>query len=303
VLNRIAAVVNDEIITLFEVEQESAPLLAMMEPDTLPQDRARKVGEIKKQVLMTLVRDKLFEQEMRKLGVEISDIEVDNYLKFILKQQRVDEDQLRRILAREGKTMGEYRELIRKKISREQYLQYRLKASGLDVTEEEIKDYYNRHPDEFRNEAQVTLAEIRFDLPAGADPALALEVKGRAEQAYGRILAGEPFEEMARRYSSAASASRGGLLGTFRVDSELKPSYSRVARSMKSGEVSAIGRDPDGYFILKILERIESEPRPLSEEKERIRNILYNQKVDRQVEVLTDELYRKSFVDIRVEDF
>lgn len=305
IVNRIAAIVNDEIITLYEVEKDAGQmLLGLREQNKWTQQEAdARLPEIKGQILEALVREKLFEHEVQKLGIPITEQDVDEYLEFIAERNRLNMEQLGQMIQREGKTMSEYRELIRKKIRREQYVRYRLKSGALDVSEEEKRSYYNLNPDRFLEEAEFELAEIRFSFPADDNQTALLNNRKRAEETLSKLLDGESFEAVAKKYSDAASAKAGGRMGWFKVETELKPAYSRIAQTLEPGRFSLIATDDKGLFILKVLDAKKQAAKPYEQVAEQIGNIIYNKKVDKQIEQLTDELYQKSFVDIKIDEF
>jgi peptidyl-prolyl cis-trans isomerase SurA len=305
VVNRIVAVVDEEIITQVEIDREAATLLPALAQQSgwSDEEAARRLPDIKTEVLRNLVREKLFEHEVAKLGIPVSEGDIDEYLDYLLARNKMTREQLAEMIRQEGKAIGEYRDMIKKKIQREQYVQYRLKSGALDVSDEEVRAYYQRNTEKFAVEPEVTLAEVRLTVPENATPEEEAKVLARAQEAYGMLLAGEPFEAVARRFSDAPTAAGGGLVGTLKLDTELKPAYARVARTLEPGAFSGIARDDRDAFILKLVARPATVVRPLEEVKDEIKNLLYNEKVDHQIAALTDELYRKSFVDVRVEKF
>ena len=305
VVNRIVAVVDDEIITQVEVEKEAAALLPALVQQNgwSEQEAAQRLPQIKWEILQNEIKEKLFQHEVAKLGIPVSEKDIDDYLDFLLQRNKMTRDQLAEMIRQEGKSLNDYRDMIKKKIQREQYVQYRLKSGALDVTDEEVRSYYARHADEFEVEPEVEVAEILLAVPDKATPDEEQKVLARAQQAYEKLLAGEPFDQVAKRYSDGPTAAQGGVLGTFKMRTELKPAYSRVAETVEPGKFSTIARDGRNAFVLKVLKRSATAQRPLEEVKEQIRNVIYNQKMDQQIGALTDELYQKSFVDVRIEHF
>ena len=300
IVNRIAAVVDDEIITLHEVETEARQMILMyrQQEGWTEEQAEERLPKIKQEILDIKVRDKLFEHEVDKLGIPVTDKDVDDYIAYLLERSNLNQAQLREMLRREGKTMSEYREIVKKKIQREQYVQYRVQSGALDVTDEEVRNFYNLHSSEFLLEPEVHLQEIRFHARAGET---AQETYARADAVFRKLLEGASFDTMARKHSDSGSAGDGGDIGWFKLKSELKQEYTWVAESLDVGKFSQPQRDGENFFILRLVEMRRSEPKPFADVEEQIKNVLYNQKVDRQIEALTDELFQKSFVDVRMQ--
>lgn len=305
VVNRIAAIVDDEIITVWQVERESRPVvaayLAESEDDTAEQ-RAARVSEIKADVMRRMIENILLEREVARLGFPVEEADIDKYIDRILAGNRMTREQLSDTLAREGKTLGDMRDQIRKQIMRERYVSFRMK-DRIAVSEDEARSYYQANPDQFVDDTRITLAEIRFNLPPDADPEAVRGVFERAAQTYESLLAGADFEETARSTSQGPTAKNGGYLGSFLMSKDLKPTYQRAAETLEPGQVSTVFRDTVGFFILKCLERTASGTRPFEDVREQIEMKLRKDLSEREMRKLAQELYKKSFVDIKVKEF
>jgi parvulin-like peptidyl-prolyl isomerase len=131
-------------------------------------------------------------------------------------------------------------------------------GSKLTITEEEARQYYAGHPQEFTEPANVTLREILIETPtatqkgqAGINVAQDDEARARATSIRARILAGEDFSKVAAEVSTAASKSNGGLIGPINV-TELSEPLQDLLKTMKPGQVTQPIRVAKGYQILKL---------------------------------------------------
>ncbi|MBZ0272403.1 SurA N-terminal domain-containing protein [bacterium] len=301
-INRIVAIVDDEIVTEFELEIKSRPLVQAYLAgvgDLSAAERESAILEIKKRVLRDTIEQKLLETEVRRLGLPVEETDVDAYIDRLIASNRMTRADLTDVLAREGKTMTDLRDQIRKQILREQYVSFRLKDK-VKVSDEDVRIHYQQHESDFLGEAKVTLSEIRFNLPAEASPDVVRETFDRAATTYEQLLAGADFDETARAVSEGPTAKNGGFLGTFAIDKDLREDYRRAAGDLKAGEVSTVFRDAAGFFILKCLARETADVRPLEEVEDQIRMDLRKETIDTEMRRLARELYTKSYVDIKV---
>lgn len=111
------------------------------------------------------------------------------------------------------------------------------------VTEQEVKDYYNKHKDDFTTTSQIRASHILVKTEAEASKVLA------------RLKKGEKFEEIAKKESlDTASAKNGGDIGFF-TRGQLVPEFEKAAAGLKAGELSGPVKTPYGYHIIKVTDR------------------------------------------------
>ena len=114
----------------------------------------------------------------------------------------------------------------------------------LQVTDTELKAYYDAHRDEFAATPQITLREISINVPAtaqGVNVAQDDEARARAEDVRKRIVAGEPFPKLAADFSDSGSKANGGLVGPMSKD-DLAPELQKAIQGMKAGGVTPVDR-------------------------------------------------------------
>ena len=303
VINRVAAVVDDDIITMHEVEQMAAPIIAQIgqdNPNLTAAELNRRGAKIKRQILRTLIEEKLIEAEINRLGIEVTEAEIDAYIERVKKANDYTDETLSIILIQQGMSMADFRDRVKMEILREQYVSFRLRDK-LRVRDEDVRAYYNNHPDQFAAEPVVTIAEIRINLPPEATEEQTRAVFVQINTIYEQLLAGADFHEMAQQHSQGPTAANGGVLGEFKLNSELKTVYRKAVTPLEEGRVSTIHRDQNGFFILKLIEKNLSGLLPFEEVQDRIRMVLRKQKAELEMERLATELYRKSYVEILVQ--
>ena len=141
------------------------------------------------------------------------------------------------------------------------------------VTEEDIKKYYDTHPDEFKKPAQYRAAHILVQVSPTAYRAEVSNAFNRASELRRRALEGEDFGQLAASYSDCPSKVRGGDLDFF-VKGQTHPAFERAVERLQKGEISPVVETSQGYHVIKLLDRIPERIRSLEETKEEIRGQL-----------------------------
>jgi peptidyl-prolyl cis-trans isomerase SurA len=303
VFNRVAAVVDNDVITLHEIETMAAPVIAenlqKLGAAATDEQKKKSNGAIKQQILQGLIEQKLIESEVRRLGIEVTDQEIDAYAQRVRQANNYTDETLKLALQRQGLTMQDFRERIKKEILREQYVSFRMRDK-LKVRDEDVQAYYEHHPDEFAGEPIVHIAEIRVNAPPDANEEQLKAILAGINAVYEKLLGGADFAETARECSKGPTAADGGVLGDFKIDSELQPVYHKAVAPLKPGEFSTIYRDRNGFVILKLLDKKTGVALPFEEVKEKISMMLRKQQADTEMDRLGAELRKKSYVDVRV---
>jgi peptidyl-prolyl cis-trans isomerase C len=178
-------------------------------------------------------------------------------------------------------TEKELREITRKDIVINNFVEKEL-ASGIKVTDEEIKKFYDENKDKFQKDAQIRASHILCGIDANASADDKKKAKEKATELLKKIKAGEDFAKLAKDNSTCPSSAQGGDLGLF-GKGQMVPSFEQAAFALKPGEVSDVVETQFGYHIIKLTEKKDAELVKLDEVKERIGDYLKNQKVQKAV--------------------
>ncbi len=158
----------------------------------------------------------LMVQRGKELGYTMSTERFNSIVENIKKENKIESDeQLQAALKQEGMTMADLRRQLERTMMVQQVQQTEI-MQKLQVTDTELKTYYDAHKDEFGTVPQVTLREITINVPVtaqGVNVAQDDEAKAKAEEVRAKILAGEPFARLAADYSDSGSKANGGLVG------------------------------------------------------------------------------------------
>ena len=264
VIEQVLVKVNGDIITKTQLEQRQVAALRQrlngqnVDPEMLKNDEQLKkaLAEITPRVLVNAIDELLLLQHGKDLGLHLSDDQFRRFVDNIRKEQGLqDEAKFQQALAQENMTMDELRKQVEQNMIIEQ-VQRQEVGSKLSITEEEAKQYYASHPEEFTEATTITLREILIEVPAaqggaGVNVAADDEAQKKIADVRARALRAEDFGKLATEVSSSTSKANGGLIGPFSRD-DMSPSLQAMIDKMKPGEITQPVRTPRGYQIFKL---------------------------------------------------
>jgi peptidyl-prolyl cis-trans isomerase SurA len=266
--DRIAARVDEDVITLHDVRLAAPPFLLQrgMNPDMLRDVKQRE--KVYGEVLSDLIDQRLILKEAGKMEQRVTDEEVEKWLAYTRQQQRMSEAQFNVMLERFGMDRAEYRETVRNQILRMRVMQ--IKVGGkVSVSDAEVEQVYReRYGDEALTIDYYTIRHVLVQPSANDDAASVEGARRRAQRALDRIARGEDFKRVAEEESDGPSAREQGLLGTYRRG-ELDPEFEAAVFSLRLGEVSNVVRTRFGFHVITI-DQIEKRPNPEVEERKNV---------------------------------
>jgi peptidyl-prolyl cis-trans isomerase SurA len=201
VVDRIVAEVNDEIITMSELQNMAKGYEAKLGV----KPTAREDKELQRKMLDALIDRKLARAEAKKRGIELTDKEkAETLARFMRRNHLPDEEALKKALSQAGLTMQEFKQQLF-----DQLIQERLVAAtvGAKVTvrDEDVRKAYDEMSREETGGARLHLLAAKLPFPPGATEAQKAEIKQKAEMIIKETQAGGSFLEVARKYSAEAS--------------------------------------------------------------------------------------------------
>jgi peptidyl-prolyl cis-trans isomerase SurA len=298
VIDRIVAVVNQDIITLSELETSGKRFFEQVQESTLPSEREGKIKKAREEVLGQLIENKLLEQEIKNKKIEVSDHEVDLAIEDIMNRNHIKENDLKKLLAKDGVTLSTYRETIRLDIGRMRLINKEIR-SKIVIQDEAIWKKYQEKQAQFTDPVEVKVQQIFLTIPPGATEEEIRTLQKEGQKILERAQKGEDFGTLARNYSQGPEARDDGVLGYFKAR-ELKPELEEIAFRLKPGELSEVIRTPDGFHILRLLERKGGEAKPFSEMKKTILDEMSQEETERQFQVWLKNLKNKAHIEMRL---
>jgi parvulin-like peptidyl-prolyl isomerase len=309
ILEQVLVKVNGDIITKTELEQRQiAALRARMnsaiDPESLKNDEQLKkvLAEITPRILVDAIDELLLLQLGREKGYRATDQQFKDWVADIRKSQNLeDEQKFKAALQQEGMTMDD----LRRNFER-QLIIYRVQqdevGSKLQITEEEARQYYVSHPQEFTEPASVTLREIFMEVPtttqggeAGVNVAQEDEAGRKAAAVRARLAAGEDFAKVAAEVSTAASKANGGLIGPIAVQ-QLSPAVQQALEKMKPGDISQPIRTQRGYQILKLETMKPAAVQPFEGVRDKVADKVYSDRQRTEVRKFLNRLRGQALI-------
>jgi len=229
-----------------------------VDPETLKNDDQLKkvLAEITPRVLVNAVDELLLLQHGKEMGLHLGDEQFRQVVNNIRKEQKLEKDEdFQRALAQENMTMEDLRKQLERQMLIEQ-VQRQEVGSKLSITEEEARQYYAAHPEEFTEPTTITLREILIEVPAAqggtsVNVAADDEAQKKIADIRARALRAEDFGKLAQEVSASSSKANGGLIGPFSRE-DMSPSLQTMIDKMKPGEVTQPIKTPRGYQIFKL---------------------------------------------------
>jgi len=284
-LNRIVAVVNDEIITAYELDQRLATL-----PEAQRKDAAAPLLE-------RMVEERLLQQRAKEIGVAVSEGEIDAAISDIQVQNRLTLEQLEEALKQQGQTLKSYRESLRSDILRYKLLGREVQAKA-DVTTQELRNYYEEHRKEYRLPPTVTLGVVNVAVPEKTSAAGRELLRGKAERAREQLQEQGDFAASLKRLAEDPDVA-GSELGAF-AEAELSTLFADAVRELTVGGVSEVLEVPGGYALLTVLARAEGSFRPFDEVRGEIEETVRARKTEELFDAWKKGLREEALVDIRL---
>jgi peptidyl-prolyl cis-trans isomerase SurA len=307
ILEQVLVKVNGEIITKTDLEARQIAALRQKQPNLRPDNDAalqKALAEITPEVIVDAVEELLMVQRGKELGYTMSTEQFTGIVENIKKENKIESDAaLEAALKQENMTMADLRRQLERTMLVQRVQQTEIMAK-LQVTDTELKTYYEAHKDEFATTPQITLREITIAVPVtaqGINVAVDDAAKAKAEDVRAKAIAGEPFARLAADFSDSGSKANGGLVGPL-SRSDLSEELQKAIAGLKAGEVTPVTRTTRGYQIIKIESLQETTTKPFEESKDQIADKIANGKRQGEFVKLIERLRTEAIIDWKNEE-
>jgi peptidyl-prolyl cis-trans isomerase SurA len=286
VTNRIVAIVNDDIVTLREVERFVAV------------EKESRYTSMKEYLRNLALRDKidnfieslLVTQQARKLKIEVGDKEVEGAIENIRKQNLISESDLKEQLKRENIEYKDFYEGIKTSIMRNRVLA-RTVTQEIAVDDKNLRAYYDRHAEDFVDEEyKLQLIFISRQNENGAE---------RAREALALLDSGKPFGEVARQFSDERSKDEGGDIGYVKKE-DLMPELRDAIKGLTPGAYTKIVQTPYGYHILRLNEAKEGAPPDFETVRDKVKEAFIQTETEKRYKQYVGKLKSSSYIEVKM---
>jgi len=264
VVDRVVAVVNDEIITMSDLQREEM----LRKHESKQDDRL---------VLEDMIDRKLQMVAAKRGGMDVTDKELAEALTDIMSRNQMDSKQFEAALAKEGLTLEQYRTELREQMTLSRVFNKYVR-SGVAIDEAEARLFYQNNLKTYSSPDEIRVRQIFLPLPENATSDQEAEIRDKALRVYERAKKGEDFIRLVREVSKGVTADQDGDLG-FMQREHMLPEIEETVRTLKAGEIAGPIKFAGGYNVIK-LEEIRTPVQPFEKVKDDIMKSLYEQKVE-----------------------
>lgn len=299
VKNRIVAIVNDDVITLSEVEDAVAPYTKKIHDAYKGQDMDKIIADARNNVLNRMIDNLLIEQEVKKSGIAVKDEDVMGAIRNILQKKNVSMDEFLKILAMQGTTFEAYKEQVKGQMIRLRLAQRELR-SKISVSDEEIGEYYVKNREDYEGKEAIRIKQILILLPKNSNEETREQLRADAEKIRERLKNGEPFEMLAARYSQGPAGEAGGDIG-FIEKGLMLPEVEKFAFVLERDVISDVIESAVGFHIIKVIDKKGIGVKPIEDIREEIRQKIESEKMEKKYNEWIDSLRKRSHIAIKLE--
>jgi peptidyl-prolyl cis-trans isomerase SurA len=287
-MDKVVAVVNDDLITLSELNEMAAKINS--NPDAPKEDQ--------RTVLDQMIELKLLDQEAKKLGLSVSEREVDAAIEAVKRQYNLTDEQMDEVLKKQNLTPEAFREQWRFQILGNKVIGTQVKGQ-IAVTEDEIKKYYEENYGELETGKEMHIAHILIPFDPNS-PDEKEKARVLAREITEKARSGEDFGELAKEYSKdTGSAERGGDLG-YVQKGELVASLEEAIKETPVGEVSEPVESPSGFHVIKVLDKRESSASSIDDAREEIKQKIYRQKAESALKTWVEGVRKTAYIEVKL---
>jgi parvulin-like peptidyl-prolyl isomerase len=314
VLQKVLVKVNGGIFTKTELEDLQIEAIRedskrQITPLDLKNDATLRAELIKitPELLAGAIDQLIVVQRGRELGLRMSDETYKNYLENIKKENQFDDATFKQALAQQGLTIEQLRPRI-EKIYLQQEVMRRDVQPRIAITEEEARQYYRAHPQEFMKPTMITVREITVLVPSEArsgeqvvNVAVDEAALEKVKSARARALKGEDFAALVTELSQSGSKANGGLIGPLNLN-ELAEGLQKLLTPLKTGDIAEPIRTPNGYQLLKVELKDEATVQPFDEVRTEVTNKVQQERGNVEMKKFVDSLRGQAIIEWKDED-
>ena len=293
IINKVVAVVNDEVITQQDVEQLLSVLYAQYSQEFKGDELLQKMEQVKKDILNQIIEDKLVLSRAKELNMKVTESEIDERLDYI-KKGFPKEEEFYKTLETQGITVANLKDRYRDQIMMKKLVDYEVK-SKISVLPSEISDYYEKHRSQFREGDKYRVKNILVKAKDDVSFELA---KVEIDNVYNKLKAGENFDDLAMKSSQGPNAEKGGDMGYIEKGQMLEALDDAIFK-LKPGEFSEPVKSEIGYHIFKVEDIQYGKQASLEEKQKDIQMNIFQDKFKVMVSEWLSGLKKKAYISIK----
>ena len=297
VVDRIVAVVNNDIITSLELNKVIIPYIKKLNLAGYSGEKKEQgILKIKKEMLDRLIDRLLTDQEIARLSLKVSDEELNNAIERIKESKFMSQEDMEKALKKEGLRFKDYREKVRNDLLRPKLVNFSVKSKVV-ITDKDIEKYYINHKEEFSGINEYHIFNIFIAVPFYASDAVKIKKLDKMNQIIKILKNGEDFKIVAQNFSESQNAFEGGDLGILKLET-LDIKVKTAISQLNKGEYTNIILTEQGYQIFYLENIHKTKEKSLNEVSNQISKKLYNKILEEKFDSWLDSLRKKSYIKI-----
>ncbi len=301
VVDRIVAVIEDQIVTQRELEKRAQPFMKQLEAIADPIMREQNRKAILLKVLDIEIGEKMVDQEIQKskdmLGV--TDADIDQAIEEVIRMNQLTRDQLQSALYGQGITWAEYRLKLRNQIERARLIQFKVRGK-VEVSPAAVAERCEERQASGAKDLLVCASHLLLAVKPGTPDEEVERIRLRASKLQAELANGADFAAYALKYSDD-KGTPDGALGCF-GKGEMVVEFEEAAYATEIGKVSPVVRSQFGFHIIRVTDRKNPATAGCStpEDLTPFRNEIYQEEMQREMQVWIAGLRKSAFVEIRL---
>jgi len=249
-IDHIVAIVNENVITRHELDEMLKIAVKQLQKQGVEPPSS---AVLEKQLLERVILNRVQLQLAKETGLTVPDTDLDQTLRRIAQENKMSLPEFHHALEQDGISFNKFRDEIRDEI-----ILVRLKErevnNRINVTEGEVDNFLQAQEGSSDGDLEYRLAHILVQLPQQAEASKIQAMRQRAEAAMAQLKNGVEFAKVVAEFSDAADTTQGGLLD-WRPAAQLTKKFAEILAPMKPGEIAEIIQSPNGFHILKLIDR------------------------------------------------
>lgn len=299
-VDKVVAVVNEDIITLSELQAETTTIYKTLGKDNSAKNLLEAMDEARELALNKMIDQTLMEQKARQFNLTVTDQEIDAAYNRMKNNMSLSPSQFRSKLSKSGISVEQYRTKLRNNILQSKIVSIDIR-SKIVITDEMIHAYYDQHYTSQMNKGDYYLLQMGFtwdNSDASRHEINKEKTLSLARRIHKLIKEGQDFKTLAKKFSDLPSASDGGDIGIFTLD-DMAPAMQAAVKDLQPGELSSIVELQSGYQFFKLLSA-DAEAivvtSPYEANKAEIRDKLYAIKMKEAYKAWVKELKASAYI-------
>lgn len=268
----------------FDSELDQVKMRYMRQGREIDEPQLKK---FKESILEILINRELLFQESKRLGIQVDEKKIFDQL-MTVKQRFPSEAEYQKVLGEMKLTEEDLKFQIKRALTIRELVEGKI-TQKIKISDKESRDYYDTHPQAFKQAEEVKASHILIKVDADADSSKKAEARKKIEQIQTRLQNGDDFSTLAKEHSEGPSSGKGGDLGYFKRGEMVKP-FEDAAFALKPDEVSNIVETPFGYHLIKVYDKKPEGIIEYKEAEEKINQYLKQEKSKEEIKAYIENL-------------